>query len=56
VHGETLSAHPFVITKDLKDMVDALICENLWSTIDELLEVFSYFFLHILYEIFTVQM
>jgi hypothetical protein len=44
VHRETLSGHPTVITKDLKDMVNTLFCEHFRSTIDELLEVFSYFF------------
>jgi hypothetical protein len=29
VHNEVLSWHPSVITKDLKDVVDALVCENL---------------------------
>jgi hypothetical protein len=45
-----------IITKDLKDGVDAHICENMCFTTDELNEVFQYVSQTVFYEIATVKL
>jgi hypothetical protein len=56
VHNEMQSGYLSVITKDLKDGVDAHVCENWQFTIDELHEVFPYVPRSVLYEIVTVKL
>jgi hypothetical protein len=56
VHSEMQSGHPSVITRDLKDRVDAHVRENWRFTIDELHEVFPYVSRSVLYEIITVEL
>jgi hypothetical protein len=54
VHNESRCGRPSVITKDLKDRVDAHVCENRRFTTDELHEVFPYVSRSVLYETVTV--
>jgi hypothetical protein len=56
VHNEARSGCQSVITKDLKDRIDAYIRENRRFIIDELHEVFPYVSRSFLYEIVTVQL
>jgi hypothetical protein len=56
VHNKARSGCPSVITEDLKDRVDAHVCENRRFTIDKFHEVFPYVSRSVLYEIVTVQL
>jgi hypothetical protein len=56
VHNEAQFGCPSIITKDLKDRVDAHVHENRQFAIDKLHEVFPYVSRSLLYKIVTVQL